>query len=73
MWLWIIAFYVFAALCVGFFLFMLNLSRPGFRDQMGDITSEVGYEENQYGDNITAADPGSLGTPKESHTYSSVL
>jgi hypothetical protein len=46
---WLIGFYCFAALCGGFIWFMMSLNRPRFRDDVGDVTTEVGYEEDSVG------------------------
>lgn len=47
--IWLIAFYGFVALCVGFFFFMLSLNHPRFRNDEGDLTTEAGYEEDSVG------------------------
>lgn len=48
--MWLGFFYVFAGLCIVFVLgFMKFVSRSRFRDEDGDITTEVGFEEDPVG------------------------
>lgn len=47
---WLIGYYIFCALLIAGVLWMFRvLNRPKFRDELGDITSEVGYEEDSVG------------------------
>lgn len=48
--MWLTIFYVFFALCMIFVLGLLRLvSRSKFRNEDGDITTEVGFEEDPLG------------------------
>jgi hypothetical protein len=48
--LWIVGWYLFCALLItGLICVWRWLSQPRFRDSMGDITTEVGYEEDSMG------------------------
>ncbi len=48
--MWLTIFYVFFALCMIFVLGLLRLvSRSKFRSEDGDITTEVGFEEDPLG------------------------
>ncbi len=64
---WVLLFYAFAALCGAFLWFMFHLSHPKFRDEIGDIISEVGYEEDAVGRDLNAGDPDSLGSYDDPH------
>lgn len=47
---WIVAFYTFAIFCILAFYALSNfLSHPKFRNDDGDISTEVGYEEDPVG------------------------
>ncbi len=48
--LWIIAWYLFCGLLIfGLLSFWRWLNQPKFRESSGDITTEVGYEEDSLG------------------------
>lgn len=48
--LWIFLWYVFCAVLICLFLCVFRaLTRPRFRSEEGDITTEVGYEEDPTG------------------------
>lgn len=48
--MWLVIFYVHAILCMGFvYGFSKLLSRSKFRDEDGDITTEVGFDEDALG------------------------
>ena len=48
--MWLAVFYVFVSLCILFFLgFVKLVSRSKFRAEDGDITTEVGFEEDAQG------------------------
>jgi hypothetical protein len=48
--MWLAIFYVFTALCMIFVLGLMNLvSRSKFRSEDGDVTTEVGFEEDPLG------------------------
>ncbi|MBI4533709.1 MAG: hypothetical protein HY711_07150 [Candidatus Melainabacteria bacterium] len=48
--LWLVLWYLFCAALICLFLFVFHLlTRPSFRSDFGDITTEVGYEEDPTG------------------------
>lgn len=48
--IWLILFLIFATLNVFFVMWVMNfLSHPKFREEIGDLTTEVGYEEDPIG------------------------
>lgn len=48
--MWIVAWYLFCGLLIAGLLSIWRLlSQPKYRDSMGDITTEVGYEEDSMG------------------------
>ncbi len=48
--LWLVLWYVFCALNIALLLWVFRaLTQPRFRDEIGDITTEVGYEEDSCG------------------------
>jgi hypothetical protein len=47
---WLTLFYIYCGLLVAaYFLVYRLMHRPRFRDEHGDITTEVGYEEDSIG------------------------
>lgn len=47
---WLALWYMFCALNIAFVVWMFRvLTRPAFRDEIGDVTTEVGYEEDATG------------------------
>ena len=50
----VIAFYIFVGLCLGLlWLFYRFVNQPRFRNEEGDLTTEVGYEEDSVGNVIS--------------------
>lgn len=47
---WLLVFYIYcgALIAAGFWIYKV-MHRPRFRDELGDITTEVGYEEDSIG------------------------
>jgi hypothetical protein len=64
---WVLMFYAFVAVLGGILWFMLNLSHPKYRNEEGDIISEVGYEEDSIGRRLVGPDPDSLGASDVPH------
>lgn len=59
--LWVIGFYVFSALSLLFFLFLMKLTGSSkFRSEEGDSTYEVGYEEDPAGNSRDQEQGGSI-------------
>lgn len=55
-WLLLTAYYFAAAALVAFVIWFYRLiNQPGFRDQLGDVSTEVGYEEDSCGNVIPYA------------------
>jgi hypothetical protein len=51
--MWLVAWYLFCGILIVSLLGIWRwLNQPRFRDEMGDITTEVGYEEDSLGNVI---------------------
>lgn len=48
---WLVGlFYVMAFCCIGFVIWFYDVfNRPRFRNDQGDVSTEVGYEEDEFG------------------------
>ena len=67
--MWIVAWYLFCGVLIaGLLAFWRFLSRPAFRDELGDITTEVGYEEDSFG-NVHGQEYGSGVLPEAQQAH----
>ncbi len=56
----VILFYIFVGICLCFFwAFYRFVNQPKFRNEEGDLTTEVGYEEDSVGNVIPSLEAAS--------------
>jgi len=67
--IWLAIWYVFCAINIALVLYIFRvLNRPSIRSEIGDITTQVGYEEDETGKVLKTdwwSDPNAA--PEESH------